>query len=389
MNRPIIQVYAAAGVVFCEGFVLWTVLPNLNFMCERLGVAEAHVAGWVGVMFALQAAPRIVFNPLLGRLSDLFGRRRLMTIASLGTAASSVVLALAPDAAWLAASRVIAGAFGVQATLASATAAAALPPEKRSRGMALLGAAFGLSMILGPLAGGWLAAQHGHASIGWAGAAMQLLSALIAWVGVSGGRAAALHDAVVRRTVWHRPPIPALLAVTLLLTVAQSQATTSLPMHAKAAFDFDEQHVGRAFALLGGTAVLAQGAMHVLAARLGDRGIASLGLLLSGAGAVGLAAAPGPAWLVCALAVLGLGGGLAVPALASLLSNAVGPDEQGALQGVNQAAMSLGRGGGPLAAGALFSWLGPAGPYGLAAGLGALGAVIIAWTGTGGRVAQK
>ena len=145
-------VVAAALVVLFEGLVLWAVFPIMSYYCADLGGGPAAV----GILFALMSGPRVLFNPIFGRLSERFGRRPLMVVASLGTMAGSIAWAVSPNVGWLAVSRAIAGIFGAQAALSSAVVADVTSPDRRSSGMGLVGAAFGLSMVFGPLLGGWV-----------------------------------------------------------------------------------------------------------------------------------------------------------------------------------------------------------------------------------------
>ncbi len=372
-------------VVFCEGFVLWSVFPVLNFYCESLGVQATAIPLWVGALLFLQSAPRIVFNPLIGRLSDRFGRAQMMVIASIGTMLGSVVFAIAPNVWWLAASRLLAGIFGAQATLSAAVVADNTPPERRSAAMGMLGAAFGLSMILGPLVAGLIARTYSHGAIGWVSAGFQAIAVMAAGALIASRStpAEAAARTVTASQSWKgllaRAGVWALLGTALVMTVAQLQMMATFATFAQQAYRFDERMTGYAFALLGLVAVLAQGGLvRALAPRLGDRRMGLLGLGSLACGGLVLAAAPPASVLVLALVLLGTGGALCMPALTSLASSCVEPRDQGAMQGALQGVFSLGRSIGSPLGGALVTRAGFGPTYVIAAGLSIVGALLLA-----------
>jgi DHA1 family tetracycline resistance protein-like MFS transporter len=352
-------VAAAAIVVFCEGFVLWSVFPVLNFYCESLGVGGRALPLWVGALLFLQSAPRIVFNPLIGRLSDRFGRGPMMVVASVGTMFGSVVFAIAPNVWWLAASRLLAGVFGAQATLSAAVVADHTPPQRRTAAMGILGAAFGLSMVLGPLVAGVIARAWSHGAIGWVAAAFQTLAvaaAVVFSLGAPGGEPAA-RRATAASATWGsllaRGGVALLLGAAFLMTITQLQTMSTFATFAQQVYRFDEQMTGYAFALLGLVAVVAQGGLvRAIAPRIGDRRMGLIGLASLAGGGLVLAAAPPAPVLMLALVLLGMGGALCMPALTTLAANSVEPRDQGAMQGALQGVFALGRSiGSPLGGG--------------------------------------
>lgn len=364
-------VFAAAVVVFCEGLVLWSVFPIMHYYAAELGGGPR----WVGLLFALLSAPRVFSNPIFGRLSERFGRRPLMAVASLGTLLGSVGWALAPRLAglapgiwWLALSRMVAGVFGAQAALSAAVVADVTPPGRRAAGMGVLGAAFGLSMVLGPLLGGWVTTAASHALVGWVGAGLQALSVVTVLCALretrpAGGQAHASGQPWFR-PVWFGSQIQLLLGVTLLATLALSQVTTTFSMLADRVYHFTERDAGHAFALLGLVATLVQGGvLRLLLKRWRERAVSMAGLLLLAAGAAAVALEP-PTWgLWLSLATIGVGVALSTPTVTALLSRCVAAHEQGALMGMHQGVTALGRGLGAPLAGVLFAGLGPSSPY--------------------------
>lgn len=374
-------VLAAATVVFCEGLVLWSVFPIMSYYSAELGGGPV----WVGILFALLSAPRVIFNPIFGRLSERFGRRPLMTLASLGTMAGSIVWAVSPNVGWLAASRLVAGMFGAQAALSSAVVADATPPERRSAGMGLVGAAFGLSMVLGPLLGGWVTHFASHAAVGWVGAFLQALSVLTVTFLMPethphvGAPARAGPARVPLAAVLRAARVMPLLVVTFLTAAALVQVTTTLSMLGELVYRFTEADAAHVFAFFGLIGTVVQGGvLRALHPRFGDQRLAVFGLACIAAAALLVAISP-PVWaLWLGMGLIGVGTALGTPTVTAMLSRCVGPDRQGTLLGAQQGVMALGRGIGAPVAGWAFGALGPTSPYVLTAIVGLAGALLLA-----------
>lgn len=362
--------YAAALIVLFEGLVLWAVYPATSFYCEQFGGGPTSV----GLMFALLSLPKIVSNPIFGRLSDRFGRRPLLAVASAGTLCGSVGWALAPSLGWLAVSRLIAGVFSAQSTLCQTVVADGTVPERRATALGVVGAAFGGSMVLGPLIGSWVAAHFSHAAVGWACAAIQSLSLLTVVFLLRETRPTRAApdlgtDCRVPDNILRLRGVIPLLAVTLVTAIVASQLTT-LSLFTRDRYGFGEKQAGYPFAFFGVIGVLVQGGVvRALTPRLGERNTAGLGLVALGAG-FALLALPLPPWaLWFGMGLLGAGAALNMPATTALLSSCVDERRQGSVLGYQQGATSLGRGVGSGAMGALYELCGPAVSYALTAAL--------------------
>lgn len=373
-------VVAAALVVLFEGLVLWAAYPILSYYCADLGGGPAAV----GILFALMSGPRVLFSPIFGRLSERFGRRPLMVVASLGTMAGSITWAVSPNVGWLAASRAIAGIFGAQAALSSAVVADVTSPDRRSSGMGLVGAAFGLSMVFGPLLGGGVTHLASHAMVGWVGAVLQGLSVATVLFFLpetrpahSGKSEVGSHHPALR-TMLTVPNVTPLLAVAFCSALAVAQVTTTFSMLAEKEYQFTEADAGYAFALFGLVGTLVQGGViRVLHARFGDRRLAMAGLFAVAVSAAVIAPGP-PRWaLWLCMGLIGAGVALCTPTVAALLSSCVGPDRHGTLLGLHQGVLSLGRGTSAPIAGVIFAAFGPAAPYIVAAGVALAGGALL------------
>src|SRR5664280_471816 len=146
-------------VLLVLGFgIIIPVLPGLVTQFEGGRVSEgSHAYGWLIMVFALM---QFVGSPILGALSDRFGRRKVILIALAGSAIDNLVMGLAPDLGWLFAGRMIAGLTAGTLATANAYIADVTPPEKRAQSFGLVGAAFGLGFIIGPAIGGLLGHIH-------------------------------------------------------------------------------------------------------------------------------------------------------------------------------------------------------------------------------------
>jgi MFS family permease len=344
------------------------------YCVELAGKTQAGL--YTGLAFMLLGAPKVFSNTLLGRWSDRFGRRPLLIVSSLGTLTSSVLWAVTPNIGVLLLSRAIAGTFGGQATLSAAVVADVHPPQRRSAGMGALGAAFGCSMIFGPLVGGYVAAYASHAGVGWVGAALQVLSLLTAALILPETRPARPPTSesgsapTSARALLAQPSVFPLLASTFLVTFAVAEFTTTFPALAENHYAFTEREAGYAFSLFGLIGTLLQGgALRPLVRLLGERNLAMIGQGLLAASLAGLALLPPEGLLWVLAGFVGAGVAFTTPTITALVSVCVGPQQQGALLGLHQSVTALGRSGGAALAGWMFGIVGARPPYTLAAGL--------------------
>ncbi len=377
-------IIAAAVIVFCEGLVLWSVFPVMNFYCEELGASPERTGMYVGLLFMLQGGPKVFLNPVFGRLSDRFGRRPLVALSSLGTMMGSVAWALAPNVGWLAASRAITGIFGAQAALSAAVVADHTDARRRGAGMGLVGAAFGVSMILGPLIGGEVTRLGGHAAVGWAGAVIQGIAVIVALSFIPARSANSQAHTATDRTapqnkLLREPNVGILLAVTFLMTLALAQVTASFGLLADRRYAFTEAQTGYAFAFFGLIGTIVQGGVvRTLSPRVGDRPLALVGLALTVTCTLWIATAPAAWGVITAMAVLGAGVSLCMPTVTALVSHCVDHTRQGALLGYHQSATALGRALGAGLAGVAISGIGLGAPYVTAASVAALAGMLLA-----------
>jgi multidrug resistance protein len=379
MRKPSVLVVFLTVFIDLIGFGI--VVPLVPLFSRHFG-AHGFV---IGVIIASFSAMQFVFSPVWGRLSDRFGRRPVLLISTLGASGSYVLFALSCGlenhavALWMMVlSRVFAGVCGGNITVAQAYIADISPPEQRSKRMGLIGMAFGLGFIFGPILGGVSLKYIGNSGPGWVAAALCAANFLFAlFVLVESWKPSSEH--VPQRPhldQWlhtlREPRIGLLVIVFFLATFCFSCFESTLPLLVSDNFHLDIRNdetsattVVYLFAYCGIIGAFIQGgAIGRLVKKLGEPRLIALSLVLT---AVSLALLPfikgtsqlswkalvqsgGGPWLVmlAALGLLSVGTSLTRPPLFGLLSNLTPAHEQGATIGVAQSAGSLARILGPI-----------------------------------------
>ncbi len=383
-SRPRLRLGILFLAVFVDLVGFGIVLPLLPFYADRFGASGVEI----GVLVLSYSAAQLLLAPVWGRLSDRFGRRPILIVGLLGSAASYVVFAYADSLAVLLLSRIMAGVGGANIPVAQAYIADITPPERRAANMGLIGAAFGLGFIFGPAIGGVLAPVS-TAAPGLAAAGLCAGNAVLALFHLpeslpseeralharrraespGGGRklsVALLHPALLQ-----------LLLLSFLFTVAFSAMHPTFPLFAAERFGLDERGVGYVFAFLGVVSAIMQGGLvRVLAPRFGEAALIRGCSLFFVAGLLTIAWAPTIPYLLGGLSLLAIGFGGTLPSLVSLISRLTPPELQGGSLGVGQSVGALGRMLGPLLAGIAFDHLGIAWPYVVGALIAALAALV-------------
>ncbi|MEP7120034.1 MAG: TCR/Tet family MFS transporter [Byssovorax sp.] len=341
--------------------VIIPVLPRLigSFLHDDLGRASTYY----GAFIAVYAAMQFFFAPILGGLSDRFGRRPVILTSLAGAAIDYLLLAFAPSLAWLAVGRVFAGITGASFSAATAYIADVTPKEKRAQSFGLMGAAFGLGFIIGPALGGALGGFSLRLPF-LVAAGLNLLNfvygsfVLPESLGVENRRAFTLRRAnplSSLRNLGRHPVLFGLTATLVCSYMAQQMLQSIWALHTQGRFGWGPFQVGASLAVVGISAAVVQGGLiRLILPRLGERRALLLGLAVNIAGYLALAAAT-QGWMMYAICVPFALGGLAGPATQAILSREVGPSEQGELQGSLSSLQSLTAILGPLLATALFT----------------------------------
>jgi len=354
-RSPLIVIFTT---VFIDLVGFGIVIPVLPFYAE--GTVFNATPRVVGLLFASYSIMQLIFSPILGRLSDKYGRRPVLLISIIGTGIGFLTIGFAKTLWMLFAGRILDGITGGNISTAQAYIADITTKENRAKGMGLIGAAFGLGFIFGPAIGGILSRWGIHVPFFFAGG-LCFANALLLYFtlpetvtkdhparqSAAGGRGLAELLQSLKE-----PRLGFVLIIYFLFIVAFSIMTTSFSLFTMFRFGYDAQHTGYLFAYVGLIAVVIQGGLiGKLVKRFGELPLVIFGALCF---AISLFAVPfvGPA--AGGLAALLLGGGvfslgnsLATPALTSLASKSVGAAQQGTVLGVTQSVASLARAVGP------------------------------------------
>lgn len=318
-------------------------IPVLPVLVEEFTGSNAQAGIYNGLFVALWAGMQFLCSPVIGSLSDRYGRRPVILISAAGLAADFALLALAPSLWWLAAARILGGITSSSFTTAFAYMADFTPPEQRSRAYGLIGAAYSAGFIAGPLIGGVLG-EWGPRVPFWAAAGIGALAFLWGLVvlpeslpperrmAFSWRRANPFGALKLLRT---HPELTGLAWVYFLLFFAHHVFAAVFVLYAGYRFGWSTAQIGMALALWGVLDVGIQAlAVGPIVKRLGDRRTMVIGLYFGAIGLAGLAVAP-DGWSFVAAIVLSSIWGLCQPTLLALQTVHVSEREQGQLQGAN------------------------------------------------------
>lgn len=338
------------------------VFPRLIEQLTGQGVsAAAQHAGWLTFAYA---AAQFAFAPVVGGLSDRFGRRPVLLASLLGLGCDYIFLALAPSIGWLYVGRVLAGITGASFTTATAYIADVSPPEKRAQNFGLVGAAFGLGFIIGPVLGG-LVAHWGLRMPFVVAAGLSLLNFLYGLFVVPESLVperrrpfewARANPVASLLRLGHYPQIVGLVAALVLLYLAGSATQSVWTFYGVLKFKWTEKLIGYSLGAVGVGALLVQGGLvRVAIPKLGAARAVVIGLLFYMIGFV-LYAFASQSWMMFAITGVYCLGGLAGPALQGSISSQVPATEQGELQGSLTSLISATGVVGPLLMTNLFAW---------------------------------
>jgi MFS family permease len=334
-----------------------------------------------GVIMASFSAMQFVFAPFWGRLSDRHGRRPILMVGLFGSVLAYTLFGIADSLALLLVSRVAAGFFGATIGAAQAYIADVTDVKERGRGMALIGAAFGLGFTVGPAIGGIASGWHRYAP-GFIAAGLSAFALVLAVFALPepprhAQRAErSLFDRSAIRFALATPTVPLILLLQFGATFAFASFESTLSLFTQAQWQYDERHNGYVFTFVGLVLVVAQGAVvRRLMPKVGELKFVVRGTLLMALGLGGLAFAANLTHLLLALGVAVLGFAMVTPSLSSLLSRRTPAATQGEVLGLGQSMLSLARILGPLVGNWLFG-IGLTLPYVVAAFLLLLATVL-------------
>ena len=365
--------------VFIDLMGFGIVIPLLPIYAKQMNATPFAA----GALIAVYSLMQLVFAPAWGRISDDIGRRPVLLMCLAGSAMSYLLLAGAWRLEVLFLARVLAGVAGASIPVAQAYIADVTGPAERARGMGLIGAAFGLGMVIGPALGGGLSLLGPRVPEGFA-AGLCLANVLVAAYRLpeslpgSVGRPAPFRHPLSLaslRDAAARPGAAALLAVFFLVTLGFAVLEGTFSLAAADRYGYSQAQVDWLWVYMGLVAVVVQGwLVGRLARRLPERALIVLGSAALGLGFLGIPFAGSAIGLLTALALVVGGQGLASPSLSSLISKTVEESVYGEALGVSQSLSAGARVLGPAGGGLIFSRFDASAAY-LAAAACAAGAL--------------
>lgn len=351
--------------LFLDVFGVGVIIPVLPKLVEQLQggnvQAAAHSVGWLGALYALM---QFIFSPVLGSLSDRFGRRAVILTSLFGSGVDYLVLAWAPTLGWLYLARIVSGITAANFSAASAYIADVTLPEERAAGFGMIGAAFGLGFIAGPAIGGLLGSYGlrmpflvaaGITFLNWLYGAFVLPESLapenrrpFTW--------ASAHPFKALRGLSRWPLVMRLSGSHFLSMLAADIYPCLWVLYTGTRYGWSSKQVGLSLALVGVMAAIVQaGLAGRILKIIGECTGVYIGLVAM-AVAMTCYGAASQGWIIYFIILVGSLGGIGSPATQSIISRAVPADEQGAVQGVLNSITSIaGIIAPPLWTG-LFSW---------------------------------
>ncbi|MBH2000399.1 MAG: TCR/Tet family MFS transporter, partial [Sphingomonadaceae bacterium] len=339
------------------------IIPVLPQLIEQLSGSTSAAGLWNGLFIALWAGMQFLCSPVIGSLSDRFGRRPVILVSVCGLALDYVLMALAPNLWWLALGRILAGITSSSFTSVFAYMADITPPEGRAKGYGLIGAAFSGGFVAGPLIGGVLGEISLRAPF-WAAAGLSGLAFLYGLVvlpeslprekrmAFSWGRA---NPFGALRLLRSHPELSSLSVVNFLLYFAHHLFSAVFVLYAGDRYGWGAWQVGSLLALVGLLDMGVQGLLvGPVVKRLGDRATMVTGLAFGAVGILAMGLAP-TGWLFVAAMLPNALWGLAMPTIQSLMTRRVSESEQGQLQGANNSVGAIAGIVSPLFFGAIYA----------------------------------
>jgi len=320
--------------------IIIPVLPKLitGFLHGDIGQSSKYL----GLFITVWALMQFFFAPVIGVLSDRFGRRPIILLSNFGLGLDYIIMALAPTIGWLFVGRLLSGITSSSGPTANAYISDVTTPETRSRAYGIFGAAFGLGFILGPAAGGWL----GHIDLRlpfWTAGGFSILNAVYGFFILPESLP---PERRATKMLWRKAnPLGALkllrshhelfglASVSLLNYLAHEVYVTVFVLYATLRYSWNERDVGNSLAVVGVTTmIVSAGMVGSLVKRFGERTTLFLGLFLGAIGFALFGASP-TGWLFVAAIPVNALWGLAAPPLQTLMTRRVSVTEQGELQG--------------------------------------------------------
>jgi DHA1 family tetracycline resistance protein-like MFS transporter len=341
--------------------VILPVLPKLIATLVHGGMDDAARYGaWLSFSYA---GMLFLFSPLLGNLSDRFGRRPILILSLVGIGIDYTIMGFAPTIGWLFVGRILSGFGGASYTAAAAYIADVSPPEKRAQNFGMIGAAFGIGFVIGPALGGVVGEYGVHLPF-FVSAGLAFINALYGLLVLKESHAPENRR---RFEIWRANPLGALLvlkrfpvilplcAVLILMRIAHDANPVVFSYYTMEKFGWGPKEVGWSLVAVGIIVTIGYSTLPRLVTRIGERNAVYIGLM-GGALSFGGYAFSTQGWMIFVFMVPFALISLAMPAVNAIMSKEVGPKEQGELQGALTSLGGLTSVVSPLMLGHLFAY---------------------------------
>lgn len=377
MNRnPLLVIFLT---VFIDLVGFGIIIPLSPFLAQKFGANAFQV----GLLMAVYSAAQFLFSPIWGQISDRIGRRPVILISLLGAAIAHLFFGFATELWILFVARIFAGVFGANISTAMAFIADVTDEKSRSKGMGIVGAAFGLGFVLGPAIGGFLA-RFGFAAPALAASAICFLNFVMAYFVLpeslktsNKAEANKLSKKISRfgriKKHFENKNVAFLLLSAFLISFSLSNMEASLFLFVEDRFGWGLEKASFGFAYVGIMMAFTQGYLIRKALpRFGENKLMIIGSILFGLG-MGIVGLSKEVYVVAiGMTALALGSGLFNPSVQGKVSLLSRPDEQGEVMGVMQSLSALARILGPPLGGFLYDSVGISSPFLFASGLAGL-----------------
>ena len=360
---------AALGFIFITLLLdvigLGIIIPVIPALIQELtGGSISEASRYGGWLIASYALVQFLCAPIVGALSDKYGRRPILLLSLLGFGLDYLVLAVAPTIGWLFLARIIAGVFGASFTTGAAYIADVSSAEKRAQNFGLLGAAFGLGFIIGPVTGGILG-EIGPRVPFYAAALVTFLNLTYGYFILP----ESLHKENRREFEWSRanplgalfalkryPSVAGLIGALTFIYLASHAIQGTWTYFSMEKFNWSESMVGYSLGLVGIMSALVQGLLiRIIIPKIGEYNTMITGIIFNICGCLLFSMASEGWMLLCFIIPYSLGG-IGGPAIQGILSNQIPDNEQGQLQGALTSMMAATGIIGPLMMTSIFAY---------------------------------
>jgi len=381
-KKPLLVVFLT---VFIDLVGFGMIIPLSPYLAQNFGASPLQV----GLLMAIYSGAQFLFSPFWGHLSDRVGRRPVILISLLGAGLSHLSFGLAESLWILFLVRGLAGVFGANISTAMAAVADITDEKNRSKGMGLVGAAFGLGFVLGPAMGGFLS-KYGFSAPAFGAAAICLTNAVFAFFVLPETRITNKGDQVLPKNTlsrfkrlkkhFQRKDVSILLVCSFALSVALANMEASLFLLVKDRLGWGLEPASYGFAYVGIMMAFTQGFLiRKLLPVFGEVQLIKFGAVSFGLGMLTVGLSYRVEMMALGMTALALGSGLFNPSVLGLVSLKSSKDEQGEVMGVMQSLAAIARILGPPVGGFLYGVVGSSSPFLLATALAVLVWLAVFW----------